>query len=188
MGTSPAWRSDGPCAGDSRRPDRVRSPHSPRQTHLRALGSKSLIDALTGHVARRGAASGAVTYRNDVAEIARTRRRCRRALPAIARDQRREGMKTMAKKDYVVGTGNVFEDLGHSRPAEALAKAELARKIGALIGKRRLTRPQRPGLTTSERERLAALERENRELKRTNEILKTASAYFAQAALDRRSK
>ena len=47
---------------------------------------------------------------------------------------------------------------------------------------------QRPGLTTSERERLVALERENRELKRTNEILKTASAYFAQAALDRRSK
>ena len=47
---------------------------------------------------------------------------------------------------------------------------------------------QRPGLTTSERERLAALERENRELKRTNEILKTASAFFAQAALDRRSK
>ena len=34
----------------------------------------------------------------------------------------------------------------------------------------------------------AAVERENRELKRTNEILKTASAYFAQAALDRRSK
>lgn len=47
---------------------------------------------------------------------------------------------------------------------------------------------QRPGLTTSERERLAALERENRELKRTNEILKTASAFFAQAALDRRTK
>ena len=47
---------------------------------------------------------------------------------------------------------------------------------------------QRPGLTTSERERLAVLERENRELKRTNEILKTASAFFAQAALDRRTK
>ncbi len=47
---------------------------------------------------------------------------------------------------------------------------------------------QRPGLTTSERERLAALERENRELKRTNEILQTASAYFAQATLDRRRK
>ena len=35
---------------------------------------------------------------------------------------------------------------------------------------------------------LTALERENRELKRTNEIFKTASAYFAQAALDRRTK
>jgi hypothetical protein len=35
----------------------------------------------------------------------------------------------MARKDYIVGSGNVFEDLGHPRPAEALAKAELARKI-----------------------------------------------------------
>jgi transposase len=47
---------------------------------------------------------------------------------------------------------------------------------------------QRPGLPTSERERLQALEREVRELRRTNEILKTASACFAQAALDRRTK
>jgi transposase len=47
---------------------------------------------------------------------------------------------------------------------------------------------QRAGLTTDERQRLKELERENRELKRTNEILKTASAYFAQAALDRRAK
>ena len=45
-----------------------------------------------------------------------------------------------------------------------------------------------PGLTTEERERLKALERENRELKRANEILKTASAFFAQAELDRRLK
>ena len=44
----------------------------------------------------------------------------------------------------------------------------------------------REGLTTSERERLKALERENRELKRANEILKTASAFFAQAELDRK--
>ena len=48
-------------------------------------------------------------------------------------------MRTMAKRDYVVGTGNVFEDLGHPRAAEALAKAELARKIGTLIERRRLT-------------------------------------------------
>jgi transposase len=47
---------------------------------------------------------------------------------------------------------------------------------------------QRPGLTTSERERLKELERENRELKRANEILRKASAYFAQAELDRRPK
>ena len=49
-------------------------------------------------------------------------------------------------------------------------------------------RGRRPGLTTEERERLRVLERENRELKRANEILRKASAYFAQAELDRRPK
>ena len=43
----------------------------------------------------------------------------------------------------------------------------------------------RPGLTTEERERLKALERENRELRRANEILKSAAAFFG-AELDRR--
>ena len=46
----------------------------------------------------------------------------------------------------------------------------------------------RPGLTTGERERLKELERENRELKRANEILRKASAFFALAELDRRAK
>ena len=46
----------------------------------------------------------------------------------------------------------------------------------------------RPGLTSAERERLKALERENRELRRANETLRKASAYFAQAELDRRPK
>jgi len=46
----------------------------------------------------------------------------------------------------------------------------------------------RPGLTSDERERLKQLERENRELRRTNEILRKASAFFAQAELDRRPK
>jgi transposase len=46
----------------------------------------------------------------------------------------------------------------------------------------------RAGLTTEERERLRVLERENRELRRANEILRKASAYFAQAELDRRPK
>ena len=47
---------------------------------------------------------------------------------------------------------------------------------------------RRGGLTTTERQRMKELEREVRELKRSNEILRKASAYFAQAELDRRSK
>ena len=47
---------------------------------------------------------------------------------------------------------------------------------------------QRGGLTTDERQRLKELERDNRELRRANEILRKASAYFAQAELDRRPK
>jgi transposase len=46
----------------------------------------------------------------------------------------------------------------------------------------------RAGLTTSEREQLKELQRENRELKKANEILRLASAYFAKAELDRRQK
>ena len=44
----------------------------------------------------------------------------------------------------------------------------------------------RDGQSTAERDRVKALERENRELRRANEILRKASAYFAQAELDRR--
>ena len=44
------------------------------------------------------------------------------------------------------------------------------------------------GVTTSERERMKVLERENKELRKANEILKLASAFFAQAELDRRLK
>jgi transposase-like protein len=43
----------------------------------------------------------------------------------------------------------------------------------------------REGLTTTEADRIKALERENRELRQVNEILRKASAYFAQAELDR---
>lgn len=46
----------------------------------------------------------------------------------------------------------------------------------------------RPGQTTDERERIKALEREVRELRQANEILRKASAYFAMAELDRRSR
>jgi len=55
---------------------------------------------------------------------------------------------------------------------------------------RRAERDQglREGMTSSDRDRLKALERENRELKRANEILRKASAFFAQAELDRKPR
>jgi len=46
----------------------------------------------------------------------------------------------------------------------------------------------RGGMPSDERERIKQLERENKELKRANEILRTASAFFAQAELDRKLK
>ncbi len=49
-------------------------------------------------------------------------------------------------------------------------------------------RGSRPGVTTDERTELKRLQRENVELKRANEILRKASAFFAQAELDRRVK
>ena len=68
----------------------------------------------------------------------------------------------------------------------------IAAKIGCTAESlRRLVREaekdsgEREGLTTTERERLKALEREVRELRQANEILRKASAYFAQAELDR---
>ena len=47
---------------------------------------------------------------------------------------------------------------------------------------------EKPGITSEERARMKELEKENRELRRANEILRKASAYFAQAELDRRPK
>ena len=46
----------------------------------------------------------------------------------------------------------------------------------------------RPGVSTADAQRIKELERENKELRRANDILKTASAFFAQAQLDRRLK
>jgi transposase-like protein len=47
---------------------------------------------------------------------------------------------------------------------------------------------QRSGITTAEQQHIKSLEREVKELRRANEILKLASAFFAQAELDRRLK
>jgi transposase len=75
------------------------------------------------------------------------------------------------------------------------AMASIAEKIGCTTESlrkwvRQVERDQgaRPGLTSEERERLKVLERENKELRRANEILRKASAFFAQAELDRREK
>ena len=75
------------------------------------------------------------------------------------------------------------------------AMCSIAAKIGCTAETlrhwvRRAERDQgrREGMTTDERERLKLLERENRELRRANEILRKASAYFAQAELDRRPR
>ena len=84
---------------------------------------------------------------------------------------------------------------GPAHPSQWAAIASIAGKLGCTAETlRRWVRQaeqdtgQRRGLTTDERGRLKELERENRELKRTNEILRKASAYFAQAELDRRGK
>ena len=75
------------------------------------------------------------------------------------------------------------------------AIASIAAKIGCTAEALRLWVRQaerdqgvRAGPTTDDRERIKALERENRELRQANEILRKASAYFAQAELDRRFK
>ena len=67
----------------------------------------------------------------------------------------------MAKKErtYVVGSGNVFVDLGHPQPAEALAKAELARKIGAIIEHRRLTQAAAAQVLEIDQPKVSALTR-----------------------------
>ena len=88
----------------------------------------------------------------------------------------------------------VFEHQGE-HTSQWAALSSIASKIGCTpetLRKwvRRAERDQglRAGMTSSDREQLKALQRENRELKRANDILRTASAFFAQAELDRRLK
>ena len=80
-------------------------------------------------------------------------------------------------------------------PSRWAAMQSIANKIGctaetlrAWVRQEEIDNGRRDGLTTSDRDRLKALEKENKELRRANEILKTASAFFAQAELDRKLK
>ena len=88
----------------------------------------------------------------------------------------------------------VFENQA-AHESQWAAVCSIARKIGCTpetlrkwVRQAERDAGKRAGLTTTERERLKELERENRELKRANEILRKASAFFAQAELDRRPR
>lgn len=83
----------------------------------------------------------------------------------------------------------------HEHRSRWAATQSIATKIGCApetlccwINRTEVYSGTKPGVTTDERERMKVLERENRELKRANEILRLASAYLAQAGLDRKSK
>ena len=80
-------------------------------------------------------------------------------------------------------------------PSLWAAVESLAPKIGCVphtlyewMRKHEVDSGVRQGTTTADKDRLKELERENRELRKANEILKLASAFFAQAELDRRFK
>jgi transposase-like protein len=86
-------------------------------------------------------------------------------------------------------------DHGSDHVSQWAAIGSIASKIGCTgetlrkwVRQAERDQGQRPGLTSEERERIKTLERENRELRQANEILRKASAYFAMAELDRRSK
>ena len=87
----------------------------------------------------------------------------------------------------------VFEHTAE-HPSEWSAIRSIAEKFGmttetlrAWVRQAERDGGRRPGLSTRERERIKDLERENRELRRANEILKSAAAFFG-AELDRRQK
>ncbi len=88
----------------------------------------------------------------------------------------------------------VFEHQGE-HASQWAALTSIASKIGCTpetlrkwVRRAETDQGQRSGMTTDDRDRLKKLERENKELRRANDILRTASAFFAQAELDRRLK
>ncbi len=102
--------------------------------------------------------------------------------------------KTSARYSPEVRARAVRMVLDHQahHPSQWAAIVSIAMKIGCTAETLRKWVRQaerdsggRPGTTSDELARLKALERENRELRQANEILRKASAYFAQAELDR---
>jgi transposase-like protein len=86
-------------------------------------------------------------------------------------------------------------DHEHEHPSRWATVVSVSAKIGCVaqtllewVKKEEIDKGRRSGVPTDVAERLKVLERENRELRQANEILRKASAYFAMAELDRRSK
>ena len=86
----------------------------------------------------------------------------------------------------------LFHDHRSEYSSDHAAYRAIAPKLGCSPDSLRAWRRQAernagnlPGLTTAEKDRIKELERANRQLRTANEILKKASAYFAQAELDR---
>jgi transposase len=109
-------------------------------------------------------------------------------------------MKSMASK-YDQETKDRVVRMFEERRSEAPEETQTAsyRRLHELTGipvdtmrgwvaRAQIDAGAKPGLTTSEREEIKALKKELAEVKRANEILKTASAFFAAAELDRRLK
>jgi len=89
----------------------------------------------------------------------------------------------------------LVEELQKEGSSEWAAIQSLSEKLGSVpetlrrwVRQSQRDQGKRPGLRTDEQEELRELKREVRDLKRSNEILRKASAYFAQAELDRRPK
>jgi len=89
----------------------------------------------------------------------------------------------------------MVEEHRGSYPSLWAAVESIAPKIGCVpqtllewVKRAEIDSGARPGVTSAEREHIKELERENKELRRANDILRTASAFFAQAELDRKLK
>ena len=90
---------------------------------------------------------------------------------------------------------HLYQEQEQHHPSKWAALNAIAGKVGCTaetlrkwVKQAEIDQGKREGLSTSERELLKQLQRENRELKQANEILRKASAFFAQAELDRRPK
>lgn len=89
----------------------------------------------------------------------------------------------------------MVEESRGERESQWAAIRSVAAKVGCTteslrrwVRQAEVDQGKRAGVTTTDAERIVQLEREVRELRKANEILKVASAFFAQAELDRRTK